>query len=584
MAFSRKPTSLKSSGNGCLLLFGLPFLTAGLFLSGLYFKTLGSWWSAQSWVEVPCVIDRAELKTSSDSDSTTYKAEAEYHYQYEGKKYQSSTVTHTMGSDNVSSFQHDAAVELKRYAQNRQPFRCYVNPQHPDQAMLYRNLRLGLVMLIIAFPLIFPAVGAGIMVAAWWHGRNEKAEAKLREEHPEEPWRWKTAWTGESLKSWNASRILFLYVAWAGLHILPLIFACVFSEILFTKSGLLILPLLLVWGVPAWFALRHLRQQLVAGEIIFKPETWPISQSAGLRGQVMFSRPFSLRNPIEITISCAKETVRKTSDGDSKQSEPLWSSTEVIDAGRATCDLSGTRLPLSIALPRDAPDATLDDEGGNYVWKLKVHSKVPRISASFDLPVFETAVEHEVASLMPDTDVPVSLHQAADDNLEENLRVAGLQVSFTPDGMPQRLVCPPRRHRNLIRFLVIFDLIWTGACIFLLKSDAPTLFPVVWGVSSMAIWLFIFSLVLGRQSATFTRDGVEIESEMKGLWRRRKFHARNTLLYFTCATNMSSGNTSYYTVKLTAMSGLKGKVADAIASSATAEALVRRLEKWRTQS
>lgn len=584
MAFSKSRSSDQSSGNGCLLLFGLPFLIAGLFTSGLYFKTLGSWWSAQSWVEVPCWIDRAELKTSSDSDSTTYKAEAEYHYQYEGGKYQSSTVTHTTGSDNVSSFQHDAAAELKRYARSRQPFRCYVNPQNPEQAMLYRDLRLGLLMLIIAFPLIFPAVGGGIMVAAWWHGRNSKAEAKLRADHPDAPWRWKTGWAGESLKSWNASRVLFLYVAWLGLHILPLIFACVFSEILFTKSGLLILPLLMVWGVPTWFALRYLRQRFVAGEISFKPETWPISQANGLRGQVMFSRPVSLRKSIEITVSCAKETLRKTSDGNSKQSETIWSSTQSIDGSRAICDLSGTRVPLNIALPGDAPDATVDDVAVNHVWKLQVLSKEPRISASFDLPVFETAIEQDVTSSMNDVDVPVSLHQAADDHLEQNLRAAGLQVEFSPDGMPQRLGCPPRRHRKLICFLVVFDLIWTGSFIFLLKSDAPTLFPVVWGVSSTAIWLFIFSLMLGRQSATFTREGVEIESEMKGLWRRRKFHARNTLLNFTSATNMSSGNTSYYIVKFTAMSGLKGKVADAIPSSATAEALARRLEKWRTHS
>lgn len=566
------------------MLFGLPFLIAGLAMSAMYFKTLGTWWSAQSWVEVPCWIDRAELDSSRGSKSTTYKAEASYHYEYEGRRYQGEQVTTASGSDNISSFQKDAAAELKRHVRSRQPFRCYVNPQRPEQAVLYRDLRLGLVALIIAFPLIFPAVGAGIMGAAWWHGRNSRAEAKLRAAHPEEPWRWKTGWAGESLKSSNASWFLSLYVAWSGLHLLPLILACVFSGILFTKSGLLLLPFVIVWSVPAWFALRHLRQRLVAGEIIFKPETWPISQSTGLQGQVIFSRPVSLRHPIEITVSCAKETMRKTSDGDSKQSETLWTATEIIEGGRATCDLSGTRVPLSVALPRDAPDATVDDAVVNFVWKLKVHSKEPRITASFDLPVFETTTVQGVPSSRQDTEAAVSLHQAADDNLEHNLRAAGLQVSFGPDGLPQRMGCPPGRYRGLICFLVIFDLIWTGAFIFLLQSDAPRLFPVAWGLSSAAIWIFIISLMLGRQSATFSREGVEIESEMKGLWRRRKFHARNTILNFTCATNMSHGNTSYYTVSFTVMSGLKGKVADAIPSSTTAEALVRRLERWRTQS
>lgn len=566
------------------MLFGLPFLIGGLFISGLYFKTLWSWWSAQSWVEVPCWIDRAGLKSSSDGDGTTYKAEAEYHYQYEGKKYQSSTVTHTMGADNISSFQNDAAAELEKHVRDRQPFRCYVNPRHPEQAMIYRNLRFGLIMLIIVFPLTFPAAGAGIIYAAWWNGRNLKREANLRIEYPDAPWRWKTGWVGETLKEWNASNVAFIYAAWSGLHILPLIMACVFSGLFFTKSGLLIWLLVILWGIPAWFALRYLRQRLVAGEISFKPEVWPISQAAGLRGQLMFSRPLSLRHPMEITISCAKETVRKTSDGDTKLSETLWSSTESIDGSRAICDLSGTRVPLQMGLPPDAPDATVGDSEVNHVWKLKVHSKEAGIRASFDLPVFHGTMEKAVASSMKEVPAPVSLLQAADVNLEQNLITAGLQVSFSADGMLQRISCPSSRYRKFIYGMIIFDLIWTGAFVFLLKSDAPRLFPVVWGVSSIAIWGLIFSMILGRQSATFTREGVEIASEMKGLWRRRKFYPRNTLLNFTSVTNMSSGETSYYNVNFTAMSGLKGKVADAIPSSTTAEALVRRLEKWRKDS
>ncbi|CAN5768635.1 hypothetical protein BH11VER1_BH11VER1_10220 [soil metagenome] len=69
-------------------------------MSGVYFKTLASWWFAQSWVEMPCWIDRAEVKTSTDSDS-------------------------------IASFQQGAAAELEKYVGGQKSFRCCVNPKQP---------------------------------------------------------------------------------------------------------------------------------------------------------------------------------------------------------------------------------------------------------------------------------------------------------------------------------------------------------------------------------------------------------------------------------------------------------------------
>ena len=68
------PKSSKSLSGGCLALFGLPFLAAGLFMSGLYFYGYAKWWAAQSWEEVPCWIESAELKRSSGSDSDTLQS------------------------------------------------------------------------------------------------------------------------------------------------------------------------------------------------------------------------------------------------------------------------------------------------------------------------------------------------------------------------------------------------------------------------------------------------------------------------------------------------------------------------------
>ncbi|MEY3896724.1 MAG: hypothetical protein RLZZ214_2244, partial [Verrucomicrobiota bacterium] len=135
------PQSSKSLSGGCLALFGLPFLAAGLFLSGLYFRGYAKWWAARSWEEVPCWIESVELKRNSGGDSDTYKALATYQYEYQGRVHHGDRVSLGGGSDNIGNFQRQAHRELSRYAKGkpsgaerdprrdkRQPFRCYVNP------------------------------------------------------------------------------------------------------------------------------------------------------------------------------------------------------------------------------------------------------------------------------------------------------------------------------------------------------------------------------------------------------------------------------------------------------------------------
>jgi hypothetical protein len=55
----------KQLGGGCAVLFGLPFIVAGLAVGWfLYFPVISTWWSARGWEEVPCWIENAEMKAS----------------------------------------------------------------------------------------------------------------------------------------------------------------------------------------------------------------------------------------------------------------------------------------------------------------------------------------------------------------------------------------------------------------------------------------------------------------------------------------------------------------------------------------
>jgi hypothetical protein len=182
--------SKKELPGGCLSLFGMPFLAAGLFMSWLYFSGYARWWQSRSWVETPCWIESAELKTNR-GESTTYKATATYRYVYGDRTYHGDRVALGGGSDNIGRFQQEAHRELSRHVAKsaakaeRDPqqetgaaFRCFVNPSSPSESVLYRTLRWEMQAFMAIFALTFPAVGAGLVFGGWFGMRIANASPR----------------------------------------------------------------------------------------------------------------------------------------------------------------------------------------------------------------------------------------------------------------------------------------------------------------------------------------------------------------------------------------------------------------------
>ena len=125
---------------GYMLLVATPFLSVGLF---------ASWWSAslwaeyasmKHWVEVPAIIKTTELEEHSARKSTRYEVFATYDYEYAKQRYSGSRVTLLSGLMNQGTFNRDAYKELKDHRVQQAPFRCYVNPNSPQESILYRDL------------------------------------------------------------------------------------------------------------------------------------------------------------------------------------------------------------------------------------------------------------------------------------------------------------------------------------------------------------------------------------------------------------------------------------------------------------
>ncbi len=169
MAQSRKNAPLRP---GFFFLFGLPFAAVGV---------LAAWWSwhaaaeadaMRSWVEVPAIIKHAELKMNfpqhhggrhEGNRGPTFQAIAVYEYDFGGRHFTGDRVSVGGGSDNAGSFQRTAYRELQQHFLQKKVFRCFVNPERPSEAVLYRQLRWEMAAFYTLFATVFGVVGFGAM-------------------------------------------------------------------------------------------------------------------------------------------------------------------------------------------------------------------------------------------------------------------------------------------------------------------------------------------------------------------------------------------------------------------------------------
>jgi len=137
-------------------IFAIAGLVGSYFLLVLPIKNVIA---ARSWVETPCRILSAQVKSHSGSDSTTYSVDISYQYEFNGKTFTGNRYNFSMGTS--SSGRSGKRVVVDKYRKAKNPV-CFVNPDNPGQAVLVRGFQLT--MLFGLIPLVFVAVGIGGIV------------------------------------------------------------------------------------------------------------------------------------------------------------------------------------------------------------------------------------------------------------------------------------------------------------------------------------------------------------------------------------------------------------------------------------
>ena len=559
----------------CLILFALPFAGGGLFAAYLVISTLWAWNQVQDWIETSAHILNVDLISQRGDDSTTYRVEALYEYHFRSGTFTSQRVGLSGGSDNVGSFHQDVHAELSRYQRSGKPFRCYVNPENPDQAILYRKPRWGLLSLKLVFALAFGGVGFGLIAAARYGGRKLKAEQRLKQMHPDQPWRWKQEWVEGRI---NASAKTRMIVSWVfagfwNLISIPLLF--IIPEEARSGNSLALIGLLFPVvgvGLLAWAGHSLIRWRKY-GRSTFEMSSVPGVRGGTLEGRILTSGDLRPEDGFHVILSCVERRTTGSGKNRSTSESVLWQRAKVVGPELLERQTAGWTVPVRFGVPYELPSTDVEESTNRVLWRLEAAASVPGVdyAAQFEVPVFATdksdskSSAHEVAQA--DADSP---------DTDEALRTAGIATENVSGGT--RYLFKPARHVRPALGMTVFVLFWTGAIVFMLQVGAPLFFPIVFSLFDLLLLWGTLDLWVSVRRVVVAREALSFSGGLLGLGRTHTVPV-DDIAALKAVRGMQAGNHLYYRIQMTTRDKKKHTLATQLQSLQLAQSLIRRFEQ-----
>jgi hypothetical protein len=376
----------KKESVGCFIL-ALPFAALGMFCAYMYFADLINWARMRHWDEVPAKIlsvgiERSSSYTTKDSfgrirttSSNLYKTIAEYEYEYQGKKYLSDRVSRYDRFKDIGSFHKIIHKQLSAYKNSHTPFRCYVNPNSPGQAILYPQMRLGILCLYAGLGGVFGGIALGILPGFLASYISNKRDANFKKQYPEEPWKWRDDWIrGEARTEVSSKMFVTLAISvWVGIFSIPIL-AFIVAELLEGNFGAL---LALIFPVVGYWILKSVMGSILQwirfGRAVFQMNSIPVQPGERLRGVIRTGGKLPDSAEVNLELRHVKQR-----SGD----EPVWTKTS------KTTSVAGTDGKTCIQVDIEIPEG---HHRKKFEWELRAACKIPGtdLDATFKIPVFE---------------------------------------------------------------------------------------------------------------------------------------------------------------------------------------------------
>jgi len=394
------------------------------------------------------------------------------------------------------------------------------------------------------------------MLANWGEG------ARLRAQHPHEPWLWRRDWSERCIRQssevggwclwgfalvWNLFCLpIAFFVPWQGPWSARTILLAAFPI-----SGALLLLLTL------YQALRRRKY----GISLCRIDRSPVPLGSTLRGEVEVRLHELPPEGFTLRLVSARRTVHGSGKNRSVHESILWQDEQTVTHG-AMPSPNGLRVPFRFDIPYGCEPCDFSDASNTVVWRLHVSAEVPGIDydAAFELPVFRTADSRDEIAPAP--------HSAASWQPPR-------EIVVTPGEI---VVRSPARAGDWIAYLFFFPL-WFGALALFYNAGVPLGVPLFFGAIGTVALLSALNFLLGRTTVTATGAGLTIRRSWLGLPLASRTIPTTEIVHLEARLGGSRGNRGYHAVVAVLRGGRTRSVARHLRIRRDAEMLAERLTR-----
>lgn len=568
---SSKSTRIARIGSGCGMLFALPFVAVGVGMTWWTWRSISQYEAMQSWVEVPAIITQTELERKQSDDGVTFRVTAEYQYEYEGREFTGQRVSIHSGSDNIGSFQRDAYQELKRHLAQKKPFRCFVNPEQPSEAVLYRRLRWEMTAFFTVFATTFGGAGLGILTGALVYALRTPKSGGANVP-ADEPWMARADWASGRIQPSGGTAfavpILGILTVWWAVASFPLMSKL--PEILQAADSRWAMVTLVFPAVGAVLVLiliyQFIRSQKF-GRSTLELATTPGVVGGKMAGVIRIPKSIQTAEGFRLKLSCIEHSL--DSNGESRE-DVVWQTERLVTEPMHDRMAGGTAVPVLFAIPYEAEGTSPSKIGRHVEWRLEASAEMPGVDykTQFEVPVFKSAESRADFQL----DERLVAEFTAAPRRDLLLRQAKILKEPLP-GAGVRLVFPAARNLEVALPLTALTALWSGAVWLMLHLEFPVVFPIIFGlIDLLLIWLVI-NLWLHRSVVEARSDGLTFRGGWFGIGRKHRIAAED-VKRITTSSSMSVGTKVWNNIVVVPRTGKQRTIAQSIEGQLAQQAIV----------
>ena len=368
-------------GLGCLLLL------ACLALILPEFRAIGKSISSLSWQKTDARIEKVSYDYVALAEGQAYRTRGQYRYEWDGQPHTSSQLFFSTSADNLG-FHKKKYRELQQARRETKTVPVWVNPNHPDQAVLYRGIRFGLLGAKGILVGLFGTIGVALIIGSLALYRSEKAIDLYREQYPAQPWMWEKKWQTDHIMSVSKQEFR------AGM-----VFAIVVSMIALSSASVIPReianrnPLILLAFIPgifaAWYGFKMFgfwRSMRFEKHMSFFLETRPAVLGKTLKGRLVLPNRYE---PEDLSTTLVRKKIVRTkeSDGTTFTKTDAHKVPGQITIGGITAEQRV--FQINVDIPRSQDETSWGKDNTDSYWDLGFEMRVKGtpVSMRYEIPV-----------------------------------------------------------------------------------------------------------------------------------------------------------------------------------------------------